>query len=369
MLQTHTKLVFTELIGEISASFLKSTIKKYDGNYRTQHFDTESHLYSLLYSNFRNCKSLRELQTELSSNQKLNHLINVPSLSQFSRKNALRDYRIFEDIFYHLMNKAKRRFSEVNLFKDKFPIKIMDASVVLVALKLVPHLQMDKDRAGVKFNTLFNGEFPEKINICKSKVNDRRCKDGLIEDTGCIYLFDRGYYDYKWYDQLTDKGIKFVTRGVKNAVVMDEEFLGSEKEKDIYDSIIRMGTTVSNNLTVHKYREVMTFTEDGEPITFITNIFDLTKEEVILMYKKRWEIELFFKWIKQNLRIKKSIGYNENAIKIQIFSALITYMLIYLKCKIYRQNVKYEMLKITRILRVNLLEIWDDRLQAQLCVT
>ena len=324
MLQTHTKLVFTELIGEISGSFLKSTIKKYDGNYRTQHFDTKSHLYSLLYSNFRNCKSLRELQTELSSNQKLNHLINVPSLSQFLRKNALRDYRIFEDIFYHLMNKAKRRFSEVNLFKDKFPIKIMDASVVLVALKLVPHLQMDKDRAGVKFNTLFNGEFPEKINICKSKVNDRRCKDGLIEDTGCIYLFDRGYYDYKWYDQLTDKGIKFVTRGVKNAVVMDEEFLGSEKEKDIDDSIIRMGTTVSNNLTVHKYREVMTFTEDGEPITFITNIFDLTKEEIILLYKKRWEIELFFKWIKQNLRIKKCIGYNENAIKIQIFSALIT---------------------------------------------
>ena len=113
----------------------------------------------------------------------------------------------------------------------------------------------------------------------------------------------------------------------------------------------------------------MTFTEDGEPITFITNIFDLTKEEIILLYKKQWEIELFFKWIKQNLRIKKFIGYNENAIKIQIFSALITYMLIYLKCKIHRQNVKYEMLKITRILRVNLLEIWDDRLQAQLCVT
>ncbi|MFR2839149.1 MAG: transposase [Zhenhengia sp.] len=95
----------------------------------------------------------------------------------------------------------------------------------------------------------------------------------------------------------------------------------------------------------------------------------LQKKKPSYCTKKRWEIELFFKWIKQNLRIKKFIGYNEHAIKIQIFSALITYMLIYLKCKIYRQNVKYEMLKITRILRLNLLEIWDDRLQAQLCVT
>ncbi|ONI42819.1 hypothetical protein AN640_07095 [Candidatus Epulonipiscium fishelsonii] len=79
---------------------------------------------------------------------------------------------------------------------------------------------------------------------------------------------------------------------------MDEKFLGSDKENDIYDSIIRMGSIVINNLTVHRCMEIITFTDDGEPITFIINIFDLTKEEIILLYKKRWEIELFFKWIK-----------------------------------------------------------------------
>ena len=106
----------------------------------------------------------------------------------------------------------------------------------------------------------------------------------------------------------------------------------------------------------------MCFDENCEPITFITNIFDLSKEDIINIYKNRWEIELFFKWIKQNLRIKKFIGYNENAVKIQIFSALITYMLIYLFCKKQNSEVKYNILMITRIIRSNLLEIYYEEI-------
>ena len=102
----------------------------------------------------------------------------------------------------------------------------------------------------------------------------------------------------------------------------------------------------------------MCFDENDEAITFVTNIFDLSKEDIINIYKKHWEIELFFKWIKQNLRIKKFIGYNENAVRIQIFSALITYMLIYLFCKKQNLEVKYNILILTRIIRSNLLEIY-----------
>ncbi|MBP2034055.1 hypothetical protein J2Z42_002774 [Clostridium algifaecis] len=102
----------------------------------------------------------------------------------------------------------------------------------------------------------------------------------------------------------------------------------------------------------------MTFDEKGEAVTFITNMFDIPASDIIKIYKYRWEIELFFKWIKQNLRIKKFIGYNENAIKIQIFSALISYMLIYLCCNI--TVAKYSMLTLTRIVRSNLLEIYDE---------
>ncbi|WML34067.1 IS4 family transposase [Clostridium sp. OS1-26] len=360
MLKNNNKLVFHKLIAEIGGDFVTRTIEKYNGDYRSQHFDTRSHINSMLYLNIKNCKSLRELESELSSNRKTKSLINVPSVSQFSRKNTSRDYRIFEDIFYHLVKKAKRRFGAVRLLKDIAPIKIIDSTVILVALKLAPHLQMDNERAGIKVSTLFNGKYPEKINIVKGQVNDRKCIDGLFEDKECIYVFDRGYYDYRWYDRLTEQGIKFVTRGIKNVIIMEERIIDSKPLKDIYDTEVVLGSTPGGNLTFSNYREIMTFDENGEPVTFVTNIFDLSTEDIISIYKHRWEIELFFKWIKQNLRIKKYIGYNENAIKIQLFSALIAYMLIYLCCSI---NVaKYSMLTLTRIVRSNLLEVIDDSL-------
>lgn len=354
----NNKLIFHKLIAEIGGSFLEKTIRKYGGDYRCQHFDTRSHINSMIYLNIRGCKSLREVEGELSSNRKLKSLINVPSVSQFSRKNSIRDYRIFEDIFYYLVNKAKNRFGAARLFKDIPPIKIIDSTVILVALKLAPHLQIDKERAGIKISTLFNGEYPEKVNIVRGQVNDRKCIDGLFEDKDSIHVFDRGYYDYKWYDKLTEQGIKFVTRGVKNSIIMEERMIDSKPSKDTYDTEVILGSTTSKNLTTKSYREIMTFDENGEPLTFLTNIFDLSTEDIIKIYKHRWEIEIFFKWIKQNLKIKKYIGYNENAIKIQIFSALISYMLIYLSCKII--VAKYSMLTLTRIVRSNLLEIYDE---------
>lgn len=354
----NNKLVFHKLIAEIGGNFINNTIKKYNGDYRSQHFDTRSHINSMLYLNIRGCKSLREAKSEISSNKKLRSLINVPSVSQFSRKNATRDYRIFQDIFYHLVNKSKKRFGAVRLIKDLPPVKIIDSTVILTALKLTPYFQVDSGRAGIKISMLFNGEFPEKINVVKGAVNDRKCIDGLFEDKSSIYVFDRGYYNYKWYDQLSNEGIKFVTRGTKNAIVMEERMLSSKPYEDIYDTEVILGTTYSKNITSTSYREILTFDEKGEAVTFITNIFDIPASDIIKIYKYRWEIELFFKWIKQNLRIKKFIGYNENAVKIQVFSALISYMLVYLSCTV--TVAKYSMLTLTRIVRSNLLELIDE---------
>ncbi|MPM68625.1 IS4 family transposase ISDha2 [bioreactor metagenome] len=358
MIQNNNKLVFHSLIAEIGGSFLEKTIQKYKGDYRSQHFNTRSHLNSMLYLNIKDCKSLRAASVEISSNKKLKSLINVPSVSQFSRKNATRDYRIFEDIYYNLVEKARRRFGAARLSKDIPHVKIIDSTVILVALKLAPHLKLDNERAGIKISTLFNGEYPERVSIVKAKVSDRRCIDELFMDKDSIYVFDRGYYDYRWYDRLTEKGIKFVTRGIKNAIIMEEQMLKSNPDKDVYDTEVVLGSTPGGNLTFKNYREIMTFDENGEPVTFLTNIFDLDTEDIIKIYKYRWEIEIFFKWIKQNLRIKKYIGYNENALRIQIFSALIVYMLVYLCCSV--TVVKYSMLVLTRIVRSNLLEEFDE---------
>ena len=217
----NNKLVFNKLIEEIQGTFLERVISKYNGDFRSQHFDTKSHLYALLYSNFMNCKSLRELQTQISHNNKLKRIINIPSVSQFSRKNASRDSRIFEDIFYYLISKAKKRFGEYKLIKDFTPLRIIDSSVIVTALKLAPSLKFDDEKSVMKISTMFNGEYPERINIVKGNINDRKCIDNMFRDKDCIYVFDRGYYDYRWYDQLTESGFKFVTRGVKNSIVME----------------------------------------------------------------------------------------------------------------------------------------------------
>ncbi|KOA19328.1 transposase DDE domain protein [Clostridium homopropionicum DSM 5847] len=228
-------------------------------------------------------------------------------------------------MFCYLTQKAQKKFGAVKLKKELPPLKIIDSTVILLELKVAPHLKMDSERSGIKISTLYNGKYPEKINIVKGNVNDRKCIDSMFEDKSSIYIFDRGYYSYKLYDKLTKDRIKFITRGVTNAVIMEERVINAYPQKDIY---------------------------------FITNIFDLSTEDIINIYKKRWEIELFFKWIKENLRIKRFIGYNENAIKIQIFAALISYLLIYINGKML--NVKFSMLTLTRIIRSNLLEFFSE---------
>ena len=139
---------------------------------------------------------------------------------------------------------------------------------------------------------------------------------------------------------------------------MEDKLIHSNPLKDTYDTEVVLGSTPGGNLTFKSYREIMTFDENGEPVTFVTNILDLSTEDIIKIYKHRWEIEIFFKWIKQNLKTKKYIGYNENAIGIQIFCVLISYMLVYLSCNI--TVAKYSMLTLTRIVCSNLLERLDE---------
>ena len=354
MTNPNSELVFHKLTAVISGKALNNLVKKYDSDYRVQHFDTRSHLYALLYFNMKGLSSLRDLQTHLSNSAKLKRLINAPSLSQFSRKNASRDYRIFEELYTYLVGITQKRFGLIKARKDLPDFKIIDSSLITLALKLAPDLQYDKTKAGIKISTLYNGQYPEMVQIVKGITSDRRCVNEFFTDKNSVYIFDRGYYDYRWYDRLTEKGIKFITRGISNAIVSEEKMLYSDPGRDIYDTEVIMGSTPGGNLTFKSYREIMAFTADGEPITFITNIFDLSTDDIISLYRKRWEIEVFFRWLKQNLRIKKWIGYNDNAIRIQIYAALITYLLVYIMKNTAMLQVS--MLKIMRVVKVNLLE-------------
>jgi Transposase DDE domain/Domain of unknown function (DUF4372) len=358
MSRYNDRLVFSKITEVIDGNLLRNCTKKYAGDYRTQHFDTRSHLLAMIYFNLKGNHGLRDLQTNVANNTKLRRMLNVPSVSQFSRKNASRDYRIFEDIFYALVQVAARKSKQVTCNNELKTIKRVDSTIVNIAAKLAPSLKFEENKSAIKISTLFNGEYPEKVQIVKGTVNDRKCITGFFDDKQAIYVFDRGYYDYNWYDSLTSQKIRFVTRSIDYATMTEEEVLSVDLAKNIYDTKIILGSTPSHNRTRYEYREIMTFDKAEEPFTLITNIFDLSMEDIIAIYKRRWDIEVFFKWIKQNLKIKKWIGHNENAVKIQVYTALISYLLVYILKKDTVSNLS--MLTVIRIVCANLLEPADS---------
>lgn len=340
-----------QLLDVINPNVMRSIVKKYSADYRTQNFDSYSHFFTMMYLQLNNSKTLRCCITELQNDIDIDSKIYVPSLSQLSRKNATRDYRVFEDIFYYLLKKLKRKLG-IKKFNSQFKqIKAFDSTIIDIATKLAPDLHYDKDISAIKMSTLFNltEATPEKVNIVKGTVNDRKCIDGFIESSEQLYLFDRGYYNYTWYDELTRNGMNFITRQVSNACVeeVNSYYTGLD---NIYDYDVILGSDYSKNKTEFVYREILLFDKNENEVRFLTNIFNLPAQNILDFYKMRWQIELFFKWIKQNLRIKHWVGHNENAIKIQLYSSLISYILIRLVQE--EINNKYSILKITRIIRV-----------------
>lgn len=355
----NNKTFFEKITRVITGNILTRTIEKYNSDYRVQHFDTASQLYGMLYFQFKGLNSLRDLQTQISNNRKMRALINVPSVSQFSRKNANKDYRIFEDLYKYTVEYALRKFGKVRLQKDLPILKMIDSTVIELPYTFAKLLQYDhkQKRAAIRMSTLFNGGFAEKVHIVPGKTGERKCIDGMINDKESIYIFDRGYYDYKWYDKLTDDGYRFITRQPSHLCI--EEIKSTYINDDlVFDYEIIMGTDYSKNKTHNTYREILTFDENQEEIRILTNIFDIPAKDILTLYKQRWKIELFFKWIKQNLKIKKCVGYNENSIKIQLYTALITHILLYILQKDSGLNVT--MIVLTRIVRANLLENVED---------
>jgi hypothetical protein len=351
--QYNNTTVMTQLLNVINSNFIKSTIDEYSSDYRCIDFDTTSHLYTMIYLQLNNSKSLRGCITELKNNPNLDSNIYIPSVSQLSRKNANRDYRVFEDIYFELLRKLKKSMS-VKDYNAKFRnIKALDATVISIGGKLAPHLLHREKRAAIKMSTVFNitEDLPELVNIVKARTHDRNCIDGFFQNIDDLYLFDRAYSDYKLYDKLTDEGYKFITRLKSNASIEEIKSIYTGIE-DLYDCYIILGDEATNNKTKHLYREISMFDEDKKPITFLTNIFDISAQEVADLYRQRWKIELFFKWIKQNLKIKHWLGYNENAIKIQLYTALISFILV----RMIQESVskKYKKIEIIRIIRVNL---------------
>lgn len=327
----------------------------------SKEYGFNDHILSMILLQFSDSKGIRDVASKYRVHRKLDKEFKVPSYSQLSRLNKNKSCEIFGSVFRDVLMVARKELkSSISLkgFKD---IKIIDSTMINISEKLVPELYFGDHKSAIRVSTLLSHgtELPEKITIVPAIVGERSCITNYVTDKDCVYLFDKGYYKYSWYDDMSENNIKFVTRQQSNAVT--EEYRSSYTGIDnLYDYEVTMGSEYSKNKTTHTYREILYFENDSdEEFRLITNIFNLPAESIVNLYKIRWNIECFFKWIKQHLTIKNWVGHNFNAIATQIYCALIVYILLLLIRNRFRSTLS--LFDILRKLRANLTETYAIR--------
>lgn len=219
-------------------------------------------------------------------------------------------------------------------------VKMIDSTTISMCLKFFEWAEFRKTKAGIKIHTSIDGAtgIPEKIVFSNAVCHDSSKMDKFITDTNTIYIFDKAYIDYKKFDKYTEQGIYFISRLKDNANYSEFENLkvsrckkGEELLKQgtefIYDKKVKLGTK-KDDKTKYNYRIIKIIDPVGKELTFVTNLMKYNSEEIAWLYKRRWDIELFFKWIKQHCKIKTLIGHSENAVKLQMITGIITYLLL-----------------------------------------
>lgn len=359
----------TTIFGQLLAFLPKEKLKRFAGQHNSEKYIKKltvwNHLVVLLYAQATGKDSLREIETGLQMNHgSWHHLgINTVSKSSIARVNNTRDPIVFEKMFYALLEQCKL-VTESRKFSFSNQLYSLDASVVDLCLSLFDWAKYRTAKGAIKIHILLNNRtgLPTVVTLTPGNIADvveGRSMDFKLEP-GSILVFDRGYVDHNWWERIDEQGFFFVTRPKKNTLVVVSERLTTHDPKVLRDEIIWIG-----NPTDLKYkkelRQVVYLDEDHGEYIFITNNFTLTASEVALVYKERWQVELFFKWIKQNLKVKTFLGTSKNAVMNQIWVAMIYYLLLsYIKfqTKIPRSLLEFSwMIRETILVRRSLIDI------------
>lgn len=364
---------YTKLKQVISTDVLSKIATKYMANYYTKKFFFENHLDFLLLFQLTIKESLKEMVDHIGTNKKLQKYIPEISVSQVSRDNENQDYAMFAEIFYYLVDIAiKSKRIELTNEEKRYVenIKILDSTLIRLCLKYFDWAEYRKNIGAIKIHTLYDLESlcPEKIFMTTGKPHDSK----LMKVMGFLphhtYLMDRAYCKYTEFDAMCEEEIYFVTRMKTNATieVLKENKLPQGEVNLLSDAVILVGNEANGKKMKNPLRLVIVYNEkEGCPVYILTNRFDLTALEIANLYTFRWEIEEFFKWIKQHLKIKKFFGTSENAVLIQILTALIVYVLLLLVQE--ELNFQGSFLELTRIFKNNALEEFDENVFRRRC--
>lgn len=359
---------FGQRFSPINLRVLEENVKTMKLDFYTKKLTTESFLKLLLFAQLKEVESLHALGDCLFDDQ-LQKAVNLDSISisQLSRRLNGMNPDLFQSLFLDLVGQIH---AKTHYTKRIMPLKIIDSSTLPLNLTNHRWAKFRKTKAGVKLHLRLvfmekGTSYPEKAVITTANEHDRGQLEIMVDDKECMYVFDRGYLDYERFDRLTDDGYFFLSRLRKNAVVREVyDFKLPEGSSVLSDQMVLIGTT--QNRAENYFRLLKVMDSKGNVLHLITNRFDLSAEEISEMYKSRWTIELFFKWIKQHLNIKKFYGQSEWAIQNQVFIALIVYCL-HILAQIETKS-KRKILQISRYLRAALWKpahIWIRKIEGK----
>ena len=355
------KYIFSQLIEFLPQRIFDRNVMKYEGNKYVKHFTCWNQLLVMMFGQLSNRDSLRDFTNTISAHSgKCYHLgfgKNVTG-SNLAKVNERREPRIFEEFAYHMIDLArKKRFNKD--FEIDGKAYAFDSTTIDLCLSVFWWAKFRRAKAGIKMHTLYEIEtdIPAFIHITEAKVHDQRAMDVIPYEQGAYYVFDRGYFDLKRLYHIHDIEAYFVIRqrgNLQYEVVMERD-TSHNADGVLSDQIIRL----TGYLTGKKYpatlRRITYYaTDKNKTYVYLTNNMEMDATQTALLYKYRWHVELFFKWIKQHLKIKSFWGTTETAVRIQIYSAITAYCMVAIvehDLKLHRST--YEVL---RILSASLLD-------------
>lgn len=366
--------LFSQIIQKIDRPLFNKLVADKQTDKGCKGFTSWTHLVSMLFCHFAKSTSVRDISNGLrSATGNLNHLgvSRAPSKSSISYQNERRDAALFKDLYYALLDRLGQQAKQKRVkLKIKVPVYLLDATVISLCLSVFDWATFRKSKGAVKMHTLldYDGKLPTYVNITSGSVGDNKGAYNIPLQKGAVIVADRYYNDFPMLNVWDSKGVNFVIRHKNNLAfnsLEEKELPDRTAQHVLKDEVIELSNKISKEKYPQKLRRVAVWDEENQQtIELITNNFKWSAQTIADLYKARWEIEVFFRDIKQLLHIKTFIGTSENAVMIQIWTALITILML----KAMKNQAKYSwhLSNLVAFIRLNIfvkieLQKWLDK--------
>ena len=350
----HNNTVLSQILKLVCRHEFENLAKSYHVGQKFRKMSRWSQFVAMATAQLSGRTSLRDIESNLSAQRNKHYHLGIEQVtrSSLSRVNEKQPYALYESLFGNLLKRYKSS-APTHGFRFKNKLYSLDASTIDLCLSVFPWAKFRTTKGAVKLHAAIDhdGYLRSFIHITEGKVHDVKVAPRLSLEKNSIVVFDRGYNDYEWFNSLNDRGIFFVTRLKKNAkyrVTARRTYASSTGVTS--DHTIKLTGTKAKECDIELRRVGFRDSETGQRYEFLTNNFKLSAKTIADIYKSRWQIELFFKWIKQNLKIKTFLGTSKNAVMTQIWIALCVYLILsYLKFTSCKNKTIQQILKLLQL--------------------